>query len=284
MGSPIQVPAASITKVVGPAPIKVWVTRTPNDAQAWILSLNGMGFDAQPMPLMASGTAPDQQALRRCWHHLDRYQVVMFVSANAVRYFWDAKPSASGLLPWDGIRAWVTGVGSQNALLKVGLPSKAIDAPPADAVQFDSEALWSVVAPQIHPGLSVLVVRGCDDQGHVAGRDWLVTQLQAAGARVDQVAAYQRQTPAFSLMQLQAMRQSVNDGSVWLFSNSEAIAHLQSALPEHNWQRSLAVATHPRIADKARQAGWGYVAIAQPALQSVASSIKSCHEFSKSSA
>ena len=270
--------------MASPARIKVWVTRPLNDAHAWILGLNGMGFDAQPLPLMAIGPAPDQQALRACWHHLDHYQAVMFVSANAVRYFWQAKHSASGYLPRDGIRAWVTGPGSQDALLQVGWPLQAIDAPSMDAVQFDSEALWSVVAPQIHPGMSVLVVRGCDGQGQVAGRDWLVAQLQAAGARVDQVAAYQRQAPHFSPLQLQAMRQSAEHGSVWLFSNSEAIAHLQSALPEHNWGRSLAVATHPRIADKARQAGWGFVAIAQPALQAVASSIKSCHEFTKSSA
>lgn len=284
MCSPVDPPGPSHTQAARPAPIKVWVTRAPDDAQAWVVGLNGMGFDAQPMPLMAIGPAPDQQALRRCWHHLDQYQAVMFVSANAVRYFWQAQPSTSGLWPQDGIRAWVTGPGSQDALLQVGLPSQAIDAPPRDAAQFDSEALWSVVAPQIQPGMAVLVVRGCDGQGQVAGRDWLVAQLQAAGARVDQMGAYQRQAPEFSPLQLQAMRQSVEDGSVWLFSNSESIAHLQRALPDHNWGRCLAVATHPRIADKARQAGWGRVAIAQPALQAIASSIKSCHESTKSSA
>ncbi len=264
--------------------IRVWVTRAPEDAQAWILGLNDMGFDAQPMPLMAIGPAPDQQALRRTWQHLDQYQAVMFVSANAVRYFWQAKPVSPGPLPRGGLRAWVTGPGSQDALLKVGWPSSAIDAPPLDAVQFDSEALWSVVACQIHSGLRVLVVRGCDAEGQVSGRDWLVTQLQAAGAQVDQIAAYQRKTPVLNQAQLQAVRQSVETGAVWLFSNSEAIFNLKDTLPDQNWLGAKAVATHPRIANNAKQAGWGYVAIAQPALQAVASSIKSCHEFSKSTA
>ena len=259
--------------------IRVWVTRAPEDAQAWILGLNDMGFDAQPMPLMAIGPAPDQQALGRTWQHLDQYQAVMFVSANAVRYFWQANTVSQGQLPWGGQRAWVTGPGSQDALLKVGLPLHAIDAPPWDAVQLDSEALWSVVASQIHVGLRVLVVRGCDAQGQVTGRDWLVTQLQAAGAQVDQIAAYQRKKPVLSPTQIAAVRQSVERNAVWLFSNSEAIFNLKEALPDQDWWAAKAVATHPRIASNAKQAGWGSVAIAQPALQAVASSIKSCYEF-----
>ena len=261
------------------AKIRVWVTRAPEDAQAWILGLNDMGFDAQPMPLMAMGPAPDQHALLSSWEHLDQYQAVMFVSANAVRYFWQAKPDSPVPPPWGVMRAWVTGPGSQDALLKVGMPLHAIDAPPWDAVQLDSEALWSVVASQVNAGLRVLVVRGCDAQGQVTGRDWLVTQLQAAGAQVDQIAAYQRKKPVLSQAQLAAARQSVEMGAVWLFSNSEAISNLKEALPDQDWQGAKAVATHPRIATNAKQAGWGSVAITQPALQAVASSIKSCHEF-----
>jgi uroporphyrinogen-III synthase len=261
------------------AKIRVWVTRAPEDAQAWILGLNDMGFDAQPMPLMAMGPAPDQHALRSSWEHLDQYQAVMFVSANAVRYFWQAKPDSPVPPPWGVLRAWVTGHGSQDALLKVGMPLHAIDAPPWDAVQLDSEALWSVVASQVNAGLRVLVVRGCDAQGLVTGRDWLVTQLQAAGAQVDQIAAYQRKKPVLSQAQLAAARQSVEMGAVWLFSNSEAISNLKEALPDQDWQGAKAVATHPRIGTNAKQAGWGSVAITQPALQAVASSIKSCHEF-----
>lgn len=280
MDDPVHLDSlASMRPTACAAKIQVWVTRAPEDAQAWILGLNDMGFDAQPMPLMAIGPAPDQHALRRSWQQLEQYQAVMFVSANAVRYFWQANPFSQGVLPWGGQRAWVTGPGSQDALLKVGLPLHAIDAPPWDAVQLDSEALWSVVASQIHAGLRVLVVRGCDAQGQVTGRDWLVTQLQAAGAQVDQIAAYQRKKPELSPAQIAAVRQSVERGAVWLFSNSEAISNLKEALPDQDWRRAKAVATHPRIARNAKQAGWGSVAITQPALQAVASSIKSCHEF-----
>jgi uroporphyrinogen-III synthase len=93
------------------------------------------------------------------------------------------------------------------------------------------------------------------------------------------VAAYQRLIPILTNDQRGAAAQAAVDGAVWLFSNSEAIAHLQAALPEQDWSQALAVATHPRIAQQARLAGWGFVAIAQPSIFAVASSIKSLHEF-----
>lgn len=256
---------------------RVWVTRAAQDAAPWIQGLNDLGLDAQSLPLMAIGPATDVQAVHSAWQQLAQYQAVMFVSANAVRYFFQAAPKPAS--PWGPARAWVTGLGSRAALLAAGVPELLIDAPASDAPQWDSEALWTVIAPQVLTGQRVLIVRGSDAQGQVAGRDWLSTQLQAAGVRVDQVAAYQRLIPILTDAQRGAAAQAAVDGAVWLFSNSEAIAHLQAALPEQDWSQALAVATHPRIAQQARLAGWGFVAIAQPSIFAVASSIKSLHEF-----
>ena len=256
---------------------RVWVTRAAQDAAPWIQGLNDLGLDAQSLPLMAIGPANDVQAVHSAWQQLAQYQAVMFVSANAVRYFFQAAPKPA--LLWGPARAWVTGMGSRAALLAEGVPELLIDAPASDAPQWDSEALWAVIAPQVLTGQRVLIVRGADAQGQVAGRDWLSTQLQAAGVRVDQVAAYQRLIPILTDDQRGAAEQAAVDGAVWLFSNSEAIAHLQAALPEQDWSQAMAVATHPRIAQQARLAGWGFVAIAQPSIFAVASSIKSLHEF-----
>ena len=256
---------------------RVWVTRAAQDATPWIQGLNDLGLDAQSLPLMAIGPATDVQAVHSAWQQLAKYQAVMFVSANAVRYFFQAAPKPAS--PWGPARAWVTGLGSRAALLAAGVPELLIDAPASDASQWDSEALWAVIAPQVLTGQRVLIVRGSDAQGQVAGRDWMSTQLQAAGVRVDQVAAYQRLIPILTDAQRGAAAQAAVDGAVWLFSNSEAIAHLQAALPEQDWSQALAVATHPRIAQQARLAGWGFVAIAQPSIFAVASSIKSLHEF-----
>ena len=261
---------------------RVWVTRAAADAGPWLQGLNHLGLEPQSLPLMALGPAADGSAVQSAWTQLAQYHAVMFVSANAVRYFFQARPVTSPL--WGSARAWVTGSGSRAALWAAGVPAEAVDAPAPDAPQWDSEALWAVIAPQVQSGQSVLIVRGADAQGQVAGRDWLSSQLQTAGLQVTQVAAYQRQTPIFSQVQLQSAAQAASDGSVWLFSNSEAIGHLTDALPAQDWSQALAVATHPRIAQHARQAGWVRVAIAQPSLGGVASSIKYLHEFRTPSA
>jgi uroporphyrinogen-III synthase len=253
------------------------VTRAAQDAAPWIQGLNDLGLDAQSLPLMGIGPATDVQAVHSAWLSLEHYHAIMFVSANAVRYFFQAAPRPAS--PWGQMRAWVTGLGSRAALLASGVSELLIDAPASDAAQWDSEALWAVIATQVHAGQRVLIVRGSDAQGQVAGRDWLSTKLQDAGVRVDQVAAYQRLRPIFTDAQCVAAAQAALDGSVWLFSNSEAIANLQAALPDQDWSHALAVATHPRIAQHARLAGWGTVAIAQPLINAVASSIKSIHEF-----
>jgi len=62
---------------------------------------------------------------------------------------------------------------------------------------------------------------------------------------------------------------------VWLFSSSEAIANLQLLAPGQSWQQARAVATHPRIAQAARAAGFGVVWESRASLDDVLASIES---------
>jgi len=260
-------------------PPRVWVTRPLADSAHWIEGLRSLGMDAQALPLMVLGPSLDTNALQATWCHLEQYHAIMFVSANAVRYFFQNKPhKVDSEKLWGSARAWVTGLGSRAALLQAGVQAHAIDSPTIADTQWDSEALWAIIAPQIKPGQRVLIVRGANAQGKMTGRDWLRSQLVAFGAQVDQVVAYQRHAPTLSAKQCQMAKNSASDGSIWLFSNSEAISHLAAILPEQDWSKALAVATHPRIAQQARTLGWGRVAIAQPGMESVASSIKSLYE------
>ena len=88
----------------------------------------------------------------------------MFVSSNAVRYFYQSNTHLAGV-KYDfhatKYRAWAPGLGTRDALLAASVPADAIDAPAADAKQFDSEALWSLVQSQVKAGDKVLIVRGC---------------------------------------------------------------------------------------------------------------------------
>ena len=87
--------------------------------------------------------------------------------------------------------------------------------------------------------------------------------------------AYQRGAPRFSAQEVALAQQAARDGSVWLLSSSEAVAHLAEALPGQHWGAAHALATHPRIAEAARAAGFGTVRECRPALEDVVASIES---------
>ena len=171
--------------------------------------------------------------------------------------------------------AWFTEEGLAAAQSGNVTISTDIDQPAADAAQFDSESLWAQVAPQVRPGTRVLVVRGADAAGEGAGRDWLRRQIEAAGGSVDHVQAYRRVAPAPQAEALALARAALQDGSLWLLSSSEAVANLRGWLPDADFSRARALASHPRIAEVARAAGFGHVDGCRPPLEDVVRSIKS---------
>lgn len=235
----------------------------------WVQGLRSLGLDAEPLPLMAIDPVLDPPALDAAWQGLASYAAVMFVSGNAVNHFFGHRPR-----PWpDGVRGLATGPGTARALRLLGVPDALVDAPPEAAAQFDSEALWQCVGHRPWQGRRVLIVRGQGDgEAGSSGRDWLAKRLREVGAEVDLLAVYRRSAPAFTAEQHQRMRSAQTDGSVWLFSSSEAVRHLPQDL---QWGQALALATHARIAQALALAGFGRVQETRPTLADVAASIKS---------
>lgn len=264
---------------------RVLVTRPAHDAVAWVGALQGHGLQAQALPLMAIGPCQGEsqrQALLAARATLlagQGYRAVMFVSGNAVQHFFGP---GTARMP-QSTRAWTPGPGTAQALRALGIPAQQIDGPPPDAAQFESETLWQCVHTQIHAGDRVLIVRGdspADAPAQApatagAGRDWLAARLREAGAQVELLAVYQRQLPAWDAAQQQLARQAAKDGTVWLFSSSEAVANLQQLMPEQSWNHAQALATHERIAARAKHLGFGYVKQCRPALEDVVASIES---------
>jgi uroporphyrinogen-III synthase len=239
--------------------MRLVLTRPEREASRWAQPLLELGHEVLCLPLIAVGPAPDAQALSQARALALGARALMFVSANAVRGFFEDAPPALG-----SSRAWVTGPGSAQALRELGVAESRIDQPLLEAGRFDSEALWTQVQAQVRPGDQVLIVRGADELGLPSGRPWLAEQLQHAGARVHEVASYARQTPRWSATQ-QAQAQAAAQGeSVWVLSSSESLGHLQQLLPGQAWSSARAVATHERIAQAARQLGFGQVAVCPP--------------------
>ena len=242
--------------------MRLIVTRPAAQAAPWVAALQALGLDAQALPLIGIAPPQDLAPVQAAWRALDALALVMFVSANAVEHFFDARPAGA---EWPAaLLAGSTGPGTSAALRAAGVLH--IEEPAADAPQFDTEALWARLATRRWHGAQVLVVRGD------GGRDWLAETLRSQGARVAFVAAYRRVPPALDAAgrALLAAAQAAPAQHLWLFSSSEAVAHLQGLSRPADWLAAQAFASHPRIADAARGAGFGQVTLVAPTPQAVA--------------
>jgi uroporphyrinogen-III synthase len=259
--------------------MRVVITRPAGDAQAWVDGLQAADHQALALPLIDVGPATHTQPVMQAWKQWSEFQAVMFVSAQAVRYFFERQPAS---LTWaNGPRCWATGPGTHKALLQAGVPEACIDSPAADAAQFDSEALWQRVSAQVQTGKPVLIIRGLDVNTEPdaalngTGRDWLAQQLQAAGASSQFVVAYERRAPVWSAQEKAQATQAATDGSVWCFSSSQAIQNLVLILPAQNWVNARCIATHPRIVQTAQGLGFGEIHLSKPSLPDVLVSLES---------
>ena len=272
-------------------PARVIVTRPQQGARAWVVQLELAGIAAEALPLIEIAalphTAPPQA--------LHGYSACLFVSSHAVEHFFQRNtafaqyPRAQAAInnvasddfaqiPPD-FRFMAPGPGTVAALQSAGIGAAQIDAPAPDAGQFDSEALWHVVGKRDWHGRRVLIVRGqsAGAEGLSSGRDWIARQWQAAGASVDFAVVYLRRAPALNDAQIQRACAASADGSIWLFSSSEAVSNLtrHAAMQNVDWSGARALATHPRIAEAVRAAGWGVVAESRPALHDITQALGS---------
>ena len=235
-----------------PRGLRVLVTRPREQGVQWVQQLRAAHVDAVALPLLDIGAAPDPVALATAWSGLAAHRLVLFVSPNAAQAFFAAAPSDAY---WPvGLRAASPGPGTTEALVALGVPEAQIDAPADDAAQFDSEALWARLRARDWHNASVLVVRGS------SGRDWLAARLVESGAQVSSVAAYERGAPRLDAAESERLAAALVDPAahVWLFSSSEAIDRLEALVADRGavaWSAAHAVATHPRIAARARRLG-----------------------------
>ena len=275
------------------------MTRPAQDADAWVARLQQSGFQAQALPLIEIvqvSLPADICAVQQAGHMLGSYTAVMFVSGNAAKHFFSlfsgtnmpladvniaqAAPKIIACQVPDPLRFLAPGPGTVAALLAAGVPAGQIDSPAPDAAQFDSEALWQVVGKRDWSGCKVLIVRGKGDATDTAagsGRDWLAQQLRAGGAAVDMVSSYERRAPCLSAEEVKLAKAASCDGSVWLFSSSEALANLmdEPGLKNIGWQSARAIATHPRIQAAAQAALWGVVRASRPGLADIVQALAS---------
>jgi uroporphyrinogen-III synthase len=223
------------------------VTRPEGQADSLCRAIAAAGGEALRFPVLAIAPAVDPGPLQAIAARLEEFDLAFFVSPNAVKY------ALSELLArrrWPpALRVATVGKGSERALAAHGF-GRVIA--PADG--FDSEAVLALpeFAPQAMAGRRVVIFRGD------GGRDLLADTLRSYGAVVEFVPCYRRFRPALDAAPLIA---AAREGKVdaLLLTSSEGVGNLAAMLGEEGIAVMRAVpafVSHPRIAARARAAGF----------------------------
>jgi uroporphyrinogen-III synthase len=202
-------------------------------------------LDIQPLP--------DTSELKRVLERLSDYEMVAFVSPNAI----DA--AFEHIDHWPaGLTAAVVGEGSRMALARYGLtPDRAPIVSPVNLQRSDSETLLEVLDLPALAGKKVLVVRA------ETGRELLADRLRYAGIHVEQVAAYRRCPPQMNDVRTSEFMNLLASKSDWVITSSEALRYLKAMTLEtagaDAWstlQMSTLIVPHERIAHTAEELGF----------------------------
>ncbi len=231
----------------------VAITRPLAQAQPLVARLRASGIDARIFPLLDIQPLPDTRELQGVLERLSEYEMVAFVSPNAV----DA--AFEHIDEWPaGLTAAVAGEGSRQALARHGItPERASIVSPANLQRTDSETLLEVLDLPALVGKKVLIIRA------ETGRELLADRLRDEGIQVDQVAAYRRCPPALSDVRRSQLIDLLASKSDWVITSSEALRHLKEMALEvagaEAWitlQMSTLIVPHERIAHTAEALGF----------------------------
>lgn len=161
----------------------VIVTRPALQASAFCAAIEASGGSAIRFPTIEIQPPTTPELASRYLTNLPRYDIIIYLSANAVR----AAPPPRLLTA----ALFAVGQATAKALLAAGQPTVS-----TTTIESTSEALLSLPALQTVRDLKVLIVAGED------GRNILAKTLQSRGAMVEKAAVYRRTIPVSHLQTL----------------------------------------------------------------------------------
>ena len=268
----------------------VIVTRPKEDAAPLIELLRERGHAVIAFPVLGIEPVDDARALAARMARVAAYRLVVFVSPNAIRHALAYRTEA---WPRD-VTVGAMGPGSVATLATLGIRAPAVEVvsppdfppPPPDTSgpaghnragdarslrRFDSEALLAALDAKLGLragfGGRVLIVRGN------GGRAWFADRLRERGIAVDEIESYRRELPAPDPVAVAALKRLfANDAhAIFIVTSSEGLANLvamvETALGAvaRKWLfNQMIVASHARIAEKARRTGFFSLRCAAP--------------------
>jgi len=204
-------------------------------------------------PLIDIRPAKDLATARERFARIAQYDLVVFVSANAVEHGCALLPHGAALPSTLHIAA--VGVGTARALTARGVSRVLL---PAE--RYDSEGLLALPLLTDVAGKRVLIVRG------VGGRELLADTLSARGASVEYAECYERMPPSASPETLMAAWRTHALHAVTITS-SEGLRQLHALLPDEGraYLRATPLfVTHERMREAAHALALNDVVMARP--------------------
>lgn len=202
--------------------------------------LSKAGYQTVSLPLLEISPVeidtPSAGEIRGCILNLDLYSKVIFISRNAARIGADLIDQYWPQLPL-GVDWIAIGQGTADELNRAQIPATVNPG-------VDSEALLDSPQLQDLTEQRILLVKG------VGGRELLKQELEARGAKVDQIEIYQRTPCVYTEVELS--EQLVQPIDAILITSGEALAALEQL--NLAWcHESLVVVPSERIATQARE-------------------------------
>jgi uroporphyrinogen-III synthase len=227
------------------------ITRPARQAAGLAGEVAALGGRPLIFPAIVILPPADSTTLRAVQSELARYDIAIFVSANAVEYG-VGDPAA-----WpEHLLTLAPGPGTAAALTAVGIADVR-----TPATTMDSEGLLALPELSAVGGKRIVIFRGD------SGRELLRCELEARGARVTQVECYRRARPESGATGLlEAWRERRVDAVT--VTSSEGLDNLWAILDTEGRDHLAATPTfvpHPRIAGRARSLGLREVIVTPPA-------------------
>lgn len=166
--------------------LRILVTRPSAQAETLLSSIDNLGGEAVPLPTIEVVALEDKQSLIQGIKQLDKVDIAVFVSRNAVAHaiplikeHWRELPS--------NLQIAAIGRGTQTALIEHGVTVTIL---PTHAA--NSEALLAEPALQQVDDKQITLFAGC------GGRTLLADTLRQRGAYVAKLDCYRRIVPEYS--------------------------------------------------------------------------------------
>lgn len=269
---------------------KIIVTRPRDQLNHAIKSIqedlidNDVDLEVLGLPLLEIVSDMNESLAKELYQGLLEAQWLSFVSPNAFL-------TADQLLKtfhydWPThLKLALIGGGSEKIILESRFKPSLI-VKPATEEQWDSEGLWLQLFAQEKDwdGKKFLIVRSD------TGRDWLVNRLESEKADVQLISIYKRKNldrndeywqNFLKMWESLSSPRALNESTplIWIMSSSLACQYLSQTLitlglKEVILSQSIALATHEKIAQTAKDIGFSRVMNILPGQESISQNIK----------